>query len=269
MKDPQPNPQNTPNRPGRPGVLAVAPGGVGSLTTWVQRHMVGSETSGLEPSNPVATLLPSALATATGSGVPPVEGGQAIGQRLNATDYELSSGLEQLLPTPAIRYGVIKKRLERQIAELRQRIADIEVALAPDDVSGWVAPLRKRLALLQRHEVMVDRQIQYLLSQQTSGFAAGLEVVQATDRAKQWLAHAIEQGSQWAQHGMNWVVPPKEVDVARRGYNRQLQAVLALMQALDKGQPLTGKSDDGLRTRLFNQYEACVAKLSALPGGRR
>lgn len=166
-----------------------------SLSDYIARHLNG------EASAETAESAPSLYNPALKQAWTPIPHPEEIGppalsgQRLNSLDVDMGAGLEQYLPTPLFRFRVMKKRLNGEISELRERLNKYQ--RLPDaslDLQVRIAAIQERIGLLEAHERQVSAELSdilsvspwfYQLSQQQQGFQ------QAIGRVWDVVRHAI------------------------------------------------------------------------------
>ena len=109
---------------------------------------------------------------------------QALGGYLNKLDVNFGEGLEHLLPTPAIRYKVIKSRLNTQIAQVQAQLNRHRGVPHPTaETQAQIATLAGHLAILRAHDQEVSMRLQQM-------FGDGGTIVQ--------LGHWRQAASLWA-----------------------------------------------------------------------
>jgi hypothetical protein len=87
------------------------------------------------------------------------------GNLLNTLDTQLSAGLEQYLPTPAIRLRIIKDRLTTEVTSLTEQLEKYKALNHPPaDIQTKIPTLQERLVALKVHEKQIDAQLAGLFS---------------------------------------------------------------------------------------------------------
>jgi len=128
-----------------------------TLNEYISRHFRESSPEKPEPTVPASfgpTPIPAAEAK---TGLPQ-------GQFLNSLDVDLTSGLEQYMPTPLFRLRVVKKRLDTEIAELRDRLAKYDfLPEKTEDMLARMQAVRHRIRVLETHEQRVSRELGAML----------------------------------------------------------------------------------------------------------
>ncbi len=95
----------------------------------------------------------------------------SFGQQLYGLDTELSSGIEQYLPTPAVRLRIIKERLNGEIATLEEHLEQYRAIKKPSlKVVEKIGHLQAKLGTLRHHEQKVDLELIALFHQRSSFF---------------------------------------------------------------------------------------------------
>lgn len=109
------------------------------------------------------------------------------GQHLNCLDIEMASGLEQYLPSALFRLRISKKRLDTEIAELRQRLNKYErLSEKSPAMQERINGLRSKLESLEHHQRHVNLQL-------SGSFALG-PILYAVSKQGQGFKNAISQG---------------------------------------------------------------------------
>ena len=127
-----------------------------SLSAYISKHLQDTE------GNPA--LAEPESSTATGFRTFPTPAGKvaqhATGQILNSLDVEMAAGLEQYLPSPLFRLRIAKKRLDREITELRQRLNKYDrLPEQSPELKERIASLKIKLKALEANLRHVNEQL--------------------------------------------------------------------------------------------------------------
>lgn len=175
---------------------------------------------------------------------------------LNQTDYELSSGLEQLLPSPATRYSVVKKRLDSEIATLKQQVAQYQVLAknatgsAKQELQGQIDGIQSKLAVLYQHHEEATVALMRIRQQ-----AGGITSASAQWRDLQSQVGIFKQAlTQNLTKTLKMLTTPPARQAFEASYEH-IQSIESLIQA-QMAQPTPDADTLGA---LFLQYERAVA----------
>jgi hypothetical protein len=163
-----------------------------SLNDYISRHLNPAENHTAEPAQ--IEPIPEAKVAEKPTGFhifekavkPEPLPGLSAGQRLNSLDVELTAGLEQYLPTPVFRLRVMKKRLDDEIADLRQKMNKYErLPEQSPDMRERVKAIRTRIRILEAHEAQVSHDLAAILH---------------LGPTLHWMARSPQQIENWLNH---------------------------------------------------------------------
>jgi hypothetical protein len=163
-----------------------------------------------------------------------------VAPKLNGTDHDLSQALETMLPTPSVRYALIKQRIEREQAELTQWLQLMETALPnakQREALSWMRTHRKQLRKLGQVDAMVTQQLVARTPALALFERTGQAVNQGFAQAGTTLTQAGQQA--WQTLGLP-PVPVVKVATAGQGVKaklKQLQALQTLLVASSASHP--------------------------------
>jgi hypothetical protein len=216
-----------------------------SLSAYISKHLEEASKQTLAPKKAperpsFVPQLPSALmvqktATSHTSGL--------SGQYLNTMDGDLTSGLEQYMPTPVFRLRVTKKRLDLEIATLRGKLD--QYTRVPDksaEMDERIQLLQHRLDILEAHEKQVRQELAAILAFGPFCFAMSSQFTGTGS----WLSGCFKALRDWwaaAIYGDAYLAVERANDELRN-----LQAVFAERLA----DPQVSQAELG---RILNRYD--------------
>lgn len=225
-----------------------------SLHALVARHLETSDSEGTEPvSQPNLAATPSQAFRSNARSIVD-ETLQPIGQQLNAVDTQWAAGIEQLLPTPAFRFRVMKERLVRERKELVQQINHYE-GLTTDSTQQQTKALRQKLATLQRHETKVDYQLSLLLNHSTHPLSFRL-VKGIRQLGRQWQDLFGTFGQ--AGNISGWI---HKLDPVRGEVAQLNQRLVEVTQLTEQRLPIASAAE---LADLLSTYDDTMARIAAL-----
>lgn len=179
------------------------------------------------------------------------------GRRFNHLDAELYAGLEQYLPTPKIRYGVITRRLRREIALLESRLRQYRRIDNPSaDLRESMQTLEVRLSILVQHEQSAAEELNRL--NRKGAFVLG--TIENGMRAGQWLGRGLRQLANWCRKTV--LFGPDAA--ARREMETLQRRVRALGAVLEEklADPAVAETEVAELIRRYDQDAAVLEKLT-------
>lgn len=223
-----------------------------SLRSHIAKHFSGSDTE--QPpssSSQQADEKPPITFTRPASITPSIP----AGHQLYGLDTELQAGIEHLLPTPSVRYRIMKERIQNERSALQKQLEEYRALKSPSDkVQEKVQTLQKKLLTLKRHEAHVDYKIHQMYGSRSWVFQA-ISVWQN-------MKSTIEAGQQKIAQALNMQQALHRIDPKRAQLNAFNQRMSYLTQVLDGQLNQKTLHADELAD-VMNQYDR-TAKQAAL-----
>ncbi len=215
-----------------------------SLSAYISRHLEGGRQAAPEGSPTLPGPLPPPAGSETREYKPE-------GQFLNTLDVDMTAGLEQYMPTPLFRLRVMKKRLDGEIADLRQRVNKMErLNDQPRELRENIEVIRRRIATLEAHQRQVSRQLEALLAMGPLFF----EISQVYERWQAWLGRGFDR----AQAGVaNLLFGPARQELVQLG-----EELGALTEVLDERFRDATVTQSEI-SHLINRYDATLRQMEA------
>lgn len=179
------------------------------------------------------------------------------GNHINSIDTQFTAGLEQFLPTPAIRFRIIKERLATEMAQLVAQIEKYETLFQPPpDIQTKIQSMHLRLVNLKRHDEAIDKELAQLAIVQNAW------MYQTTHWSFQVVA-----GVQQAWHSMTgWIQPRKWMEKwdPKRFQMISLNRRLSTLQEVMQDQMSHSAPSSVEMSTLVNQYDQTLKQLEQL-----
>lgn len=179
------------------------------------------------------------------------------GNQLNSLDSQLSAGLEQYLPTPAIRLRIIKDRLSKEITRLNDQLANYHTLKnPPPDVSRKIEGLQNKLASLRVHEKQIDEDLARLFTTKAS---LVFQISRAWMTLRESLGNQIQNlSAKLSPDGLMQKLNPDRFRII--SLNRQLTSI---SDVLKEQMASTNRSSVEVGT-LINQYDQTISEIEQL-----
>lgn len=178
------------------------------------------------------------------------------GNQLNSLDTDMSAGLEQYLPTPAIRLRIIKERLGEEIAQLKTLVDSYqEVKNPPPDVAKRIDGLKNRLHTLKEHERKVDEELAALYSNSSLVF----KITNTLQSLQNKTGEKVQQvASQLSPIEIMHKVDPERYEIAM--LNQQLVNLADVLEESFTSRNLSGTEIETLVT----QYDQTIRQVDQI-----
>jgi hypothetical protein len=179
------------------------------------------------------------------------------GNHINSIDTQFTAGLEQFLPTPAIRFRIIKERLATEMTQLVAQIEKYETLLQPPpDIQTKIQSMHLRLSNLKRHDEAIDKELAQLAKVQNAW------MYQTTHWSFQVVA-GVQQGWQWMT---GWIQPRKWAEKwdPKRFQMISLNRRLSTLQEVMQDQMSHSAPSSVEMSTLVNQYDQTLKQLEHL-----
>ncbi len=224
-----------------------------SLRSYISRHIQKQMAGEEETSTPVQQAPPSPPAPLVQRSSPFILTG---GDQLYGLDTEMNAGIEQYLPTPAVRLRIIKERVRREANVLKGHLLKYRSLKNPSEVmQGKITRLEQKLATLQEHERQVDEELRRLFSEESTVFRVSAAINDLQQRLQDTLDDLLrEMAIEKLIHKMD--PERQELDAM----NLQLQDIAAVMQ--DQMARRTMNPEE--ISDIVNQYDLTSRQLEAM-----
>jgi chromosome segregation ATPase len=116
------------------------------------------------------------------------------GNRINSLDSQMASGLEQYLPSPAIRLRITKERLEKEISGLQIQVARYHaIQDPPPDLGQKIQELQGRLTALKEHGHQIDIELEALYTNSSVLFRVVTVLQTMQNRSAQFIQDVAQR----------------------------------------------------------------------------
>lgn len=221
-----------------------------SLSDYISKHLQeGEKAPAAAPGTPATPVAKAPAFLPPGKTADETSFPQQSGMFLNSIDGDLTGGLEAYLPTPLFRFRVMKKRLDREIGELKTRLNKYErLAEKSKDMQERMLMMRQRIATLEAHERQVDRELAALLQFGPLMYWA----FKRYESFQNWLAGATSNGGRWMGR-LIYGKAYQQVETA----NEELAGLQTLFAERLQDPRVSGEEV----SQLMNRYESTLHKM--------